>query len=127
MVFNDVVIITNVKFDGDRFNTAYDFAVTLDNYLQKNQLYRQFCDLSTIDIPVSTNKFALDCICFMRMVEPRYHSELADRINGLIIFREVKINVRLGRHHPKPIASFYWDHDLAWKNPYLLTKEPVTV
>ena len=106
MVFNDI-ILTNVRFDGDRHNTACDLAVAHDQHLHQHQLYQRFCDMGTIDIPVSTNKFATDCIAFVLLVEPRYHAEFVDRLNGLVIFRSIKITIRLGRHPPKLIAPVY--------------------
>ena len=63
--------------------------------------------MGTIDIPVSTNKFATDCIAFVRLVKPRYHAVFAGRLNGLVIFHSIKISIRLGRHPPKLIAPAY--------------------
>ena len=73
--YNDIVI-TQVPFCGDQFNTARILEDFLQKQMAENDIAKNCGELSFVDIPLRTNENDNKCMAFVRFLDTSVHPGL---------------------------------------------------
>lgn len=112
------IVISKIKFDGDRQKTAKCLAEQIQKFLAELELNKDwYGPLQLVDKPMSTNVFNETCVAFARFSNVLIHRDFVERFNSRILFRGSYLTLRLSSCAPKSLEKFYIFNNLAWVNP----------
>ena len=110
------IMISRLPYDGKRFKTAKDIAMTIQSYLAEQRLDHFISKPKSIDIPTSANAFDETCMAFMRLDNDRDHQMFVEKFNARIGFRGKTMILRLCCEKPKGWSASYEKYELVWSS-----------